>query len=259
MWEAGFKATDNSGEFVQGQGGSSLDLDGELAWGGIVQYNINNHFAVSGEFSWSDPNYQAKFPLDTPGGGTVNVDAELDILDTQFKAVFNFFDRVVTPYAEIGYGWTVVDSRTRKARSARATAAAPFSAAGAQTIKQRTLKKSVVLSGQGLHSGVKTGLILHPLPVNSGILFTGISGDVTVPAHLDYVGSTGYATSLRSKDLPSAPLNTFSPYCTATVSPICLPRCKVKCRSWTGRRKSFARPSKRPASKSKPEMFGNRH
>ena len=110
MWEAGFKATDMSGEFVQGQGGSSLDVDGELAWGGIVQYNINNHFAVSGEFSWSDPNYQAKFPLDTPGGGTVNVDAELDILDTQFKAVFNFFDRVVTPYAEIGYGWTVVDS-----------------------------------------------------------------------------------------------------------------------------------------------------
>jgi UDP-3-O-acyl N-acetylglucosamine deacetylase len=57
----------------------------------------------------------------------------------------------------------------------------------------------VVLSGQGLHSGVKTGLILHPLPVNRGILFTGISGDISLPAHLDYVGSTGYATSLRSK------------------------------------------------------------
>ena len=68
-----------------------------------------------------------------------------------------------------------------------------------RTIKQKTLRKSVVLSGQGLHSGVKTGLILHPLPVNRGILFTGISGDISLPAHLDYVGSTGYATSLRSK------------------------------------------------------------
>ena len=67
------------------------------------------------------------------------------------------------------------------------------------TIKQRTLKKSIVTSGQGLHSGMKTGLILHPLPPNSGILFTGISGDVQVPAHLDYVGSTGYATSLRAE------------------------------------------------------------
>ena len=46
---------------------------------------------------------------------------------------------------------------------------------------------------------MKTGLILHPLPPHSGILFTGISGDVQVPAHLDHVGSTGYATSLRAK------------------------------------------------------------
>jgi UDP-3-O-[3-hydroxymyristoyl] N-acetylglucosamine deacetylase len=68
-----------------------------------------------------------------------------------------------------------------------------------QPIRQKTLKKSVVISGQGLHSGFKTGLILHPLPPNSGISFTGISGDVTIPAHLDYVGSTGYATSLRCK------------------------------------------------------------
>jgi len=67
------------------------------------------------------------------------------------------------------------------------------------SIKQCTLKKSIVTSGQGLHSGMKTGLILHPLPPNSGILFTGISGDAQVPAHLDHVGSTGYATSLRAK------------------------------------------------------------
>src|SRR5262245_51920687 len=67
------------------------------------------------------------------------------------------------------------------------------------TTKQRTLKKSVVTSGQGLHSGMKTGLILHPLPPNSGIQFTGLSADVTIPAHLDFVGSTGYATSLRTK------------------------------------------------------------
>ena len=67
------------------------------------------------------------------------------------------------------------------------------------SINQRTLKKSIVTSGQGLHSGMKTGLILHPLPPNSGVLFTGIAGDVRVPAHLDYVGSTGYATSLRAK------------------------------------------------------------
>ncbi len=69
------------------------------------------------------------------------------------------------------------------------------------SLKQRTLKKSVVTSGQGLHSGVKTGMILHPLPPNSGILFSGVSADATVPAHVDYVGSTGYATTLRGKGI----------------------------------------------------------
>ena len=63
---------------------------------------------------------------------------------------------------------------------------------------QRTLHKGVVASGQGLHSGVRTGLILQPLPPNSGILFTNLSADESVPAHVDYVASTGYATTLHN-------------------------------------------------------------
>ena len=84
-----------------------------------------------------------------------------------------------------------------KRRSSRSSATAVHG----QAPKQRTLKKSVVISGHGLHSGIRTGLILHPLPPNSGVLFSGISADATVPAHLDYVGSTGYATSLRGKGI----------------------------------------------------------
>ena len=64
-------------------------------------------------------------------------------------------------------------------------------------VPQKTLKKSVVACGLGLHSGVSTGVILHPLPENSGIHFGGISTDATVPAHLDYVRSTDFATSLQ--------------------------------------------------------------
>ena len=55
----------------------------------------------------------------------------------------------------------------------------------------------MVLSGRGLHSGIKTGLILSPLPPNSGIVFGNISDGSTIPAHLDFVESTEYATSLR--------------------------------------------------------------
>ncbi len=67
---------------------------------------------------------------------------------------------------------------------------------GASVFPQRTLKRSMVLYGTGLHSGMKTGLLLQPLPPNSGILFGNISSDEVVPAHLDYVQTTEFATSL---------------------------------------------------------------
>jgi UDP-3-O-[3-hydroxymyristoyl] N-acetylglucosamine deacetylase len=64
-------------------------------------------------------------------------------------------------------------------------------------LPQRTLKQSMVLYGTGLHSGRKTGLLLQPLPPHSGILFGNISSDEVVPAHLDYVQTTEFATSLK--------------------------------------------------------------
>jgi len=62
---------------------------------------------------------------------------------------------------------------------------------------QRTLKRSVVLCGSGLHSGIKTGLILRPLPPNSGIIFGDISSGQTIPARLENVESTDYSTCLK--------------------------------------------------------------
>jgi UDP-3-O-acyl N-acetylglucosamine deacetylase len=63
-------------------------------------------------------------------------------------------------------------------------------------IRERTIAKSVVVNGQGLHSGVRTGLILQPMPPGSGIVFESIATGETVPALVDYVDSTGYATTL---------------------------------------------------------------
>ena len=64
-------------------------------------------------------------------------------------------------------------------------------------VRQKTLKQSMVLYGTGLHSGLKTGLMLLPLPPNSGILFGNIYDEHTVPGKLKYVEETDYATSLR--------------------------------------------------------------
>ena len=64
-------------------------------------------------------------------------------------------------------------------------------------VQQRTIARSAILYGQGLHSGKKSGLILEPLPSNSGIHFVGLSQTTPVPAFVDYVGSTGFATTVK--------------------------------------------------------------
>ena len=62
---------------------------------------------------------------------------------------------------------------------------------------QKTLAKSAILYGQGLHSGKKSGLILEPLPAGSGIHFSAVGEREVVPAYLDFVESTGFATTLK--------------------------------------------------------------
>jgi UDP-3-O-[3-hydroxymyristoyl] N-acetylglucosamine deacetylase len=62
---------------------------------------------------------------------------------------------------------------------------------------QKTIAHAAILYGQGLHSGRKSGLILEPLPANSGIHFVGVSETTVVPAHVDFVESTGFATTVR--------------------------------------------------------------
>ena len=72
---------------------------------------------------------------------------------------------------------------------------------GAPRAPQRTLGKSVVGGGHGLHSGVRTGLILHPLPAGSGIRFGKVGSEETIEALVDNVESTGYATTLYKQGL----------------------------------------------------------
>ncbi len=66
-------------------------------------------------------------------------------------------------------------------------------------VPQRTIARSVVLGGQGLHSGLKTGVILHPAPAGSGISFASLAGQSAIPVRLENVSETGYNTTLSGK------------------------------------------------------------
>lgn len=75
--------------------------------------------------------------------------------------------------------------------------AALSSVLAGKDLGQRTLKQGTVLYGQGLHSGQKSGLVLEPLPANSGIHFGKIGSAQTLPAFVDFVESTSFATTIR--------------------------------------------------------------
>jgi len=62
--------------------------------------------------------------------------------------------------------------------------------------RQRTIRHSTVVYGLGLHSGQRTGMVLQPLPEDSGIHFVTLPTGVEIPAHVQAVADTDYATTL---------------------------------------------------------------
>ena len=64
---------------------------------------------------------------------------------------------------------------------------------------QRTVAAATVLYGLGLHSGGRTGMAIQPLPPDSGIHFVTLPGQRSIPAHVECVADTDYATTLSSE------------------------------------------------------------
>jgi UDP-3-O-acyl N-acetylglucosamine deacetylase len=61
---------------------------------------------------------------------------------------------------------------------------------------QRSIRHSTVVYGLGLHSGGRTGMVIQPLPPDSGIHILTLPTGETMPAHVSAVGDTEYATTL---------------------------------------------------------------
>jgi UDP-3-O-[3-hydroxymyristoyl] N-acetylglucosamine deacetylase len=116
---------------------------------------------------------------------------------------FDFIEKPFSIDALLHVVNRALEHRALRSHAAQADAsAAPLGVAtnGHATpshLPERTIGKSVIASGHGLHTGVKSGLIINPLPAGRGIVFANLTTAASVPAHLDYVGSTGYATTLH--------------------------------------------------------------
>src|SRR5882672_10729812 len=110
-----------------------------------------------------------------------------DFLEKPFPldALLGVVGRALGTLAPAGGAPALADAATR------ASSVAP-----ARRLPERTIARSVLVNGQGLHSGARTGLILQPLPAGSGVVFGSILSGETVPALIDHIDATGYATTL---------------------------------------------------------------
>jgi UDP-3-O-[3-hydroxymyristoyl] N-acetylglucosamine deacetylase len=62
--------------------------------------------------------------------------------------------------------------------------------------KQKTIRDASVIYGLGLHSGGRTGMVIQPLPPDTGIHFITLPRGITMPAHVSTVAETDHATTL---------------------------------------------------------------
>ncbi|NIM18352.1 MAG: UDP-3-O-[3-hydroxymyristoyl] N-acetylglucosamine deacetylase [Candidatus Aminicenantes bacterium] len=74
---------------------------------------------------------------------------------------------------------------------------------------QQTIKTGNIFYGMGLHSGVKTGLSIKPLSPGKGIRFENISEPGYIPARIEFLDTTAYATSIRKNNLEARTIEHF--------------------------------------------------
>jgi UDP-3-O-acyl N-acetylglucosamine deacetylase len=110
-----------------------------------------------------------------------------------------------------------------------------------RAMPQKTLAHAAILYGQGLHSGRKSGLILEPLPPNSGIHFVGVSETTVVPAHVDFVESTGFATTVRLGQTQAGTIeHLMSAFCAYGISNVLI-KCNGEVPVMDGSAREFCR------------------
>jgi len=112
-WEFSLLVGNLEGETLSGANGSSIVIDSTTAYGLALNYNFNSHWALGGELSWGSPDYDAIIIPDDGFGNPLppqTIRHEMDLFSYTFKGTFNLLDGPLTPYAELGFGWTEMDS-----------------------------------------------------------------------------------------------------------------------------------------------------
>lgn len=75
--------------------------------------------------------------------------------------------------------------------------------------RRKTLKASIGCVGNGLHSGRRISLTMHPAAAGAGIQFRRTDLGVDIPARFDFVTDTRLCTSITAPTAPTARIGTI--------------------------------------------------
>lgn len=114
-WEVMFMLQQNGQQDLDFGNDFSLNVKSTTGWGFQFGYNLNQHWNLSFAFDVARPNYRTRGFV-TEEGQPANFNYELDSFSGQFNGTYHFMTGRFTPYAEIGLGWTYIDSNISNGR-----------------------------------------------------------------------------------------------------------------------------------------------
>ena len=117
-WEFQVPVTYSQTWTVNGDGGSSADVNSGFGWGLGFGYNFNDHFQLGGSLTWSRRNYDAT--IVNTNGTTLKASGTLDSSTVALNATYFLMATGLTPYVSAGIGSTFLDSNIPNGRGSTA-------------------------------------------------------------------------------------------------------------------------------------------
>jgi len=93
---------------------SSLSLDSNWGFSFNFTYNFTAHVALGADFDYLEPRYSLVLVPDDPLGNTVNIKHRASQFNGRIKGTYLFSENALTPFVDVGLGWTHFDSNVVK-------------------------------------------------------------------------------------------------------------------------------------------------
>jgi opacity protein-like surface antigen len=97
-------------ESLNGDNGSSVDIDSQTGFGLSYGLNFTNKLNLRADIDWLEPRYNLTLVPDDASRNPVTVNHRLTAFTLRANGTYHFLEGPLTPYVEGGLGWTDIDS-----------------------------------------------------------------------------------------------------------------------------------------------------